>query len=335
MRKMKMLELGIVLAIAGIASASAEVSAVRVGRTPTLSQLPIYVLEGEKLVEKHARAAGLGEVSVKYVDVVGGAVLTDMLLSSNLEFATGGVPPFLILWARALGTPSEVKAIAAVGGTPSTLYTRNPKVQGIKDLTSDDKIAVAGVKSSQVAILLQMAAAEAFGEKSWDKLDPLTVTTRDADAVGILKSGKGELTSHFTYDPYRAAYQGDAKVRPILQSRDVLGGVGTVALTYTTTRFHDANPKMVAAYFAALAEADDIIKRDPARAARIFKAASKSSQSDAEMEALIRQPDSQYSVTPVSIGKFATFMARIGTIKQAPATWRDLFFPEAKDLAGS
>jgi NitT/TauT family transport system substrate-binding protein len=180
-----------------------------------------------------------------------------------------------------------------------------------------------------------MAAAEAFGEQSWDKREPLTVTTRDAAAVGILKSGTGEVTSHFTYDPYRAAYQGDAKVRPILQSRDVLGGVGTVALTYTTTRFHDANPKMVAAYFAALAEADDIIKRDPARAARIFKAASKSSQSDAEMEALIRQPDSQYSVTPVSIGKFATFMARNGTIKQAPATWRDLFFPEAKDLAGS
>src|SRR5689334_22578380 len=108
-------------------AAFAQGTTVRVGRTPTLSQLPIYVLEGAKLIEKHAKAAGIGDVTVNYVDVAGGAVLNDMLLAGNLEFATGGVPPFLILWSRALGTPSEVKAIAAVGGTPSTLYTRNPQ----------------------------------------------------------------------------------------------------------------------------------------------------------------------------------------------------------------
>ena len=310
-------------------------SAIRVGRTPTLSQLPIYVVEGEKLIEKHAKAAGLGDLGVKYVDVAGGAVLNDMLLANNLEFATGGLPPFLILWSRALNTPSEVRAIAAVGGTPSTLYTRNPKVKSIKDLGADDKIAVAGVKSSQVAILLQMAAAEAFGDKAYDKLDPLTITMRDADAVGIMKSGKGELTGHFTYDPYRGTYDNDPAVRPILQSREVLGGVGTVTVTYATTQFHTANAKVVAAYYAALVEADEIIKRDPARAAAIFKAATKSPQSEAELERMIRQPDAQYSVTPVSVSRFATFMARIGTIKQAPASWRDLFFAEAHGLPGS
>ncbi len=315
--------------------AGAEVTTIRIGRTPTLSQLPIYVLEGEKLVEKHAKAAGLGDVTVKYTDVAGGAVLNDMLLAGNMEFATGGVPPFLILWSKALGTPSEVKAIAAVGGTPSTLYTRNPRVKSIRDLGSGDKIAVAGVKSSQVAILLQMAAAEAFGQANYDKLDPLTVTLRDADAVAAMKGGKGELNAHFTYDPYRSAYQGDPNIRPILQSRDVLGGVGTVTVSYATTRFHDENPKTVAAYFAALAEADEIIKRDPARAAAIFKSLTKSPASEAELERLIRQPDAQYSVAPLAISKEASFMARIGTIKHAPASWRDLFFPEAHRLPGS
>jgi hypothetical protein len=207
------------------------------------------------------------------VDVAGGAVLNDMLLGNNLEFATGGLPPFLILWSKAAGTPNEVKAIAAVGGTPSTLYTRDPDVKSIKDLSSRDKIAVAGVKSSQVAIVLQMAAAEAFGDKDYAKLDPLTVTMRDADAVGVLKSGKGELTGHFTYDPYRAA--------------------------------------------------------------RDFKTLAKAAQSDAELTAMIRQPDAQYTVTPNAVMKFATFMARIGTLKAAPKSWKDMFFPEAYGLAGS
>jgi NitT/TauT family transport system substrate-binding protein len=308
---------------------------VRVGRTPTLSQLPVYVLEAERLLEKHAKAAGIEELSVKYVDVAGGAVLNDMLLSGDLGFATGGLPPFLILWSRTTATASEVKAIAAVGGTPSTLYTRNPKVKSIKDLGPHDKIAVAGVKSSQVAIVLQMAAAAAFGENQYAKLDPLTVTMRDADAVTALESGRSELTGHFTYDPYRQAYAQDPTIRPILQSRDVLGGVGTVTVAYTTRVFHDANPKLAAAYLAALSEADEIIRNDPQRAARDFWNLTKTTQGDAELAAMIRQPDAEYAVAPSAIMKFAAFMARIGTLKQAPASWRDMFFAEAHGLPGS
>jgi NitT/TauT family transport system substrate-binding protein len=108
-----------------------------------------------------------------------------------------------------------------------------------------------------------------------------------------------------------------------------------VTVAYTTRRFHDANPKAVAAYLAALTEADEIIKRDPARAARDFKALTKSKQDDAELTAMIRQPDAQYSVTPKAVMKFATFMARIGTLKEAPKSWKDMFFPEAHGLAGS
>ncbi|HSV19114.1 MAG TPA: ABC transporter substrate-binding protein [Casimicrobiaceae bacterium] len=318
-----------------MACVGAHAMELRIGRTPTLSQLPLYVLEAEKLVEKHTRAAGVDDVMPKYIDVAGGAVLNDMLIGGNLEIATGGLPPFLILWSRTAGTTAEVKAIAAIGGTPSTLYTRNPKVKSIKDLGPEDRIAVAGVKSSQVAIVLQMAAADAFGDKDYAKLDPLTVTMRDADAVATLKSGKSELSGHFTYDPYRETYAQDPAIHPILQSRDVLGGVGTVALAYATRRFHDANPKIVAAYLAALMEADDIIRKEPERAARDFKALTKAPQSDAELAAMIRQPDAQYTVTPAAVMKFATFMARIGTLKQAPAGWKDVFFPEAHALGGS
>jgi len=50
---------------------------------------------------------------------------------------------------------------------------------------------------------------------------------------------------------------------------------------------------------------------------------------------MIRQPDTQYTVTPVAIAKVAAFMSGIGTIKTAAATWRDAFFPEAHTLPGS
>jgi NitT/TauT family transport system substrate-binding protein len=33
--------------------------------------------------------------------------------------------------------------------------------------------------------------------------------------------------------------------------------------------------------------------------------------------------------------KYATFMREVGSIKAAPASWKDLFFPEIADLPGS
>ena len=49
----------------------------------------------------------------------------------------------------------------------------------------------------------------------------------------------------------------------------------------------------------------------------------------------VGQPDVQYGVTPVALMKFAAFMARIGTLKEAPNSWKDVFFPEAYNLEGS
>jgi NitT/TauT family transport system substrate-binding protein len=33
--------------------------------------------------------------------------------------------------------------------------------------------------------------------------------------------------------------------------------------------------------------------------------------------------------------RIADFMQRIGRLKRRPGSWRDLFFPEARDLPGS
>ena len=40
-------------------------------------------------------------------------------------------------------------------------------------------------------------------------------------------------------------------------------------------------------------------------------------------------------MTPLSTMKYASFMASVGSLKAAPASWKDLFFPEVHDLPGS
>jgi len=55
--------------------------------------------------------------------------------------------------------------------------------------------------------------------------------------------------------------------------------------------------------------------------------------------ALIRQclaePQMAYSTAPSNSGGLSDFLARVGMIKQKPASWKELFFPEITDEQGS
>jgi NitT/TauT family transport system substrate-binding protein len=53
------------------------------------------------------------------------------------------------------------------------------------------------------------------------------------------------------------------------------------------------------------------------------------------VETLLRDPDIQFTIAPQNITKYTDFMARVGSIKKAPDSWKDLFFPEIYDLPGS
>ena len=69
---------------------SAEVKEVQIARGFAIPHLPIMIMEHDKLLEKHARAAGLGEVRVVYSTIGGGSVMNDSLISGALSFGVGG-----------------------------------------------------------------------------------------------------------------------------------------------------------------------------------------------------------------------------------------------------
>lgn len=316
-------------------NAGAEIDHIRVGRAPGLSFLPIYILEDQKLIEKHAAAMGLGRVSVEYREYSSGQVMNEALLSGTMDLATGGLPPFLILWARAVGTPREIKALAAVSANPSYLNTRNPNVKTIRDFTAQDRISVAAVRASQVAILLQMAAEKEFGVGQHGKLDELTVSMPQLESVVAMTSQRSEVTAHFTVAPFHQVELRDPRVHTVLRSRDILGGIGTVVVAYTTANFHNENPKVAAALFAALSEAGQLVQTDPRRAATIYLSMAKDRMNADELTDLLRDPDYNYLPTPAASQRFADFMFRTGALPRRPERWQDMFFPEAHSLSGS
>jgi len=323
----------LVLAALLAAPASAEVKELRIARSDGLGYLPILMMEHHKLVEKHFRASGLGDVRVTWARFAGGVQMNDSLLAGSLDFASGGVPPFLTLWSRTHGTPQAVRAVCALAGYPYLLVSRNPAVKSIRDLTPKDRIALPAVKASIQAVLLQMAAAKEFGREHYARLDPLTVSMSNPDGLVALLSGKGEITAHFSNPPFQYQALRAPGTHAILHSTDVLGGASTSILVWTTARFHDENPKSYAAFVAAFEEANAIIRKDLRAAVALYRDLTKDKDTLDNLFAMAKDMD--YDTTPKNTMKFVDFMHGIGTIKVRPSGWKDLFFPGLHDRSGS
>jgi NitT/TauT family transport system substrate-binding protein len=322
------------LAVLGAPGARAEVSELKIAQQYGISYLPVMVLEEQKLVEKHARAAGLGELKVSYTKLAAGNVMNDALLSGSLHFASGGVGPLIILWSRTKGN-LDVKAVSAINSMPLYLNSRNPAVKTLKDFTEKDKIALPAVKVSIQAVTLQMAAEKAFGEGNHGRLDTLTVSMAHPDAQAALLSGQSEVNAHFSSPPFQYQQLEKPGIHNVLNSYDVLGGPATFNLIWTTSKFRNENPKTYDAFVNALEEAIAFINRDKKAAAELYLRVSKDKDTLQAILAMLNDPKIEYTMTPNNVMKYVDFMAKIGSIKVKPASWKDMFFPNAHNLAGS
>ncbi|MEO7498788.1 MAG: ABC transporter substrate-binding protein, partial [Casimicrobiaceae bacterium] len=294
---------------------------------------PLMVMEEQKLIEKHAKDAGL-DVKVTWAKFAGGNVMNDALLSGSLHVASGGVGPLLTLWSRTRGN-LDVHGISAINSMPLHLVSRNPAVKSIRDFTDKDRIGLPAVKVSIQAVILQMAAEQAFGAGQQNRLDTFTVSLSHPDAMQALMAGQSEVNAHFGSPPFQYQELAKPENHVVLNSYDVLGGPSTFNLVWTTAKFRNENPKLYEAFTKALDDAIAQINRDKRAAAQAYLRVSKGKDSVENIEKMLNDPAIVYTTTPQNVQKFAEFMAKVGAIKVKPESWKDLFFPNAHALAGS
>src|SRR5438105_3290139 len=96
-----------------IGTGLAEVREVRISKQYGLPYLPMMVIEEQKLIEKHAAAAGLDHVATAWSQQVGPAAQLEALLAGQVDFIGPGVPTLATIWSRTVGTAHEVRALAA------------------------------------------------------------------------------------------------------------------------------------------------------------------------------------------------------------------------------
>jgi NitT/TauT family transport system substrate-binding protein len=329
--------LGLVAMPALMRSAFAdEVSAITLISQHGLPYLPLMVMEEQKLVEKHAGKLGVSSLKADYRTLGGTQSLIDALLSGQMHFGIAGVPGLATLWDKTAGTQNEVRGLSAAQSMPFLLMTNRDDIKSIKDFKEGDKIAVPGIKNSNQAICLQMAAAKEWGQANYARLDPFTITLPHPDAAIAIIGRSTELTAHYGVSPFQDYELAAPGTHLVLKSYDTLGGQTTNGVMFMAKKFRDANPKVTAAVYTALAEASDFINKEPRQSAEIYiRKTNEKRSGPAELEKMISNPDNNWTTTPQNAMRYVEFMHKVGTLKKLPGDWRDLFMPEVHELKGS
>ena len=328
------------LATAAIAlSACSQSTPVNTVRIPLgaggVGFLPLQMMREFRLIEKHAQAAGVADIQVQWIELGGPAVMNDALLSGSVDFIAAGPPAFLTLWDRTQGAV-DVKGVAAIAALPMYLNTTAAHLNRLEDLRESDRIAVTAIKVSIPALVMQMYALDQYGMDAVERFDPFTVTMTHPDGVVAMLSGSTEVNSHFTSPPFHQRETAQPGIRTIMSTDDVLGGPTTFTMLSTTSAFHDGNPAVYGAVLAALSEAQAMIGEDPDSAAGVLvRAGQGGGFTAAEITEVLRDPDIDFSRVPKNTMRYAKFMHQVGSIRNEPADWRDLFFPEIHDAAGN
>ena len=306
--------------------AAAEAREVRVSHGLGVLYLPLIVMREAKLLEKHLAAAGIAS-TVAWLSLDGAGQINDALLSGNLDIAGTSIPGFLTIWAKSRGGRSEVIGVSGLSTSALVLNTNRPEIRTLADFKPEDKIAVPSAKVSIQAVILQMAAAKVFGPAEWARLDGNTISLQHPTAVAALMSGNRDVAAHFASPPFIQAEAANPAIHAVLRSPDILGDI-TLDMVFAAKRFTTANPGHVKAFLAAQAEANAMIAADPAHAVALFIQNSGSKMDAAEIEAVLREPDTKFDIVPHGVMQYAEFMHRAGTIRAVPADWREVFVPE-------
>ena len=230
------------------------------------------------------------------------------------------MPGLATLWDKTIGTPNEVRALLRRAGDAVHPHDQPARDQDDQGLKEGHKIAVPGMKNSNQAICLQMAAAKEWGQADYAQLDPLTITLPHPDAVIaiIARSTSCRTLRCRAIQDYALAAPG---VHAVLKSYDTLGGPTTNGVVFMTKKFRDANPKVTSAVYAAFEEVSEFIKKEPRPSGEIYIRMTNEKRSGPDdMAKMISDPDNVWATKPLDAMRYVEFMNKVGTVKKSRPT---------------
>lgn len=307
----------------------AEATSLRAAKQYGLGYLQLMIMEDMNLVQKHAKAAGLGDIEVTWNTFRSSDVMNDALLSGNVDFVSLGITGMVTIWDRTKGT-IDVKGATGFNAMPISLNVRNPDVKSLKDFTEQDRIAMPAVGVSNQAVLLRMACEKEFGMGQHAKLDHIAITMSHPDATIAMLAGQKDVTANFSSVPFQYRQQKQAGIRELMTSTDILGGAFSFNVLAATSKFRTENPKLYASFLAAVKEATQMVNNDRKWAAETYLRLSKDKMPLDELMEIVNRPEIEFTTKLKGVDPMIKFMSRTSKLKNNPQSIEELVFPEAE-----
>jgi len=335
-RKFALLLLCLTLLLPALPARAAEVREVRIAQQFGLSYLPVHVVVEQKLIEKHARAAGLGEIKVALAKLGSGAAMNDALISGGVDVGFAGTTLLLNVWDKSRGGKGDIRGMMAICDSPIYFNTIDPRIRTLRDFREGDRVAMTAPRGTHHSLVWEMAAAKEFGWENRNRLAALGVALPHPEAMAALLSGKHEVKTHAATIPFIQQELADPRVRTVLNSYDVSGGRHTLLVAYNTTKWKTENPKTYAAVVAAFEEAMKIINSDKRAAAELYLRNEKSRLGVDEIHKMLLDENMVYfSSTPSKVMLFAEHLMKTGQMQNKATSWKDFFFENVHAKPGS
>lgn len=308
-------------------------SEIRIGLGYGIAFTPVYIMDELKLVEKHAKAAGLDTVAT-FSRFSGTGPMQDALLSGAIDAGPLGVSAILIAHEKARGTAQEMLAVSGVTTLPLVLVTSRPGIKTLADFKPSDRIAMPSIVSPQM-YLLQMQCVKEFGKGQQDRLRGQVVALPHPEALNALLTGGTEVTAYFSSPPFTQAALKNPKISAVMSSTDVMGQASFLIMG-AVKRAIDANPKMPEVIARAVDEAAALIRNEPRRAAEIYLKHEPSRMFDlAAMTAIFEQYPNDFGSAVRGVQAYADFMGSLGQLKNPPKSWKEVVTPSIRDTPSS
>ena len=106
----------------GAVTAAAEVSEIKIGKQYGLPYIQFVIMEDARLIEKHAKQQGLGDIKVDWATLGGPAALNDGIISGAIDVAAVGLPNLITMWEKTR-TNVKVPEMSSSATTNGTLQS--------------------------------------------------------------------------------------------------------------------------------------------------------------------------------------------------------------------
>ncbi len=281
-----------------------------------LAYAPLEIMRQENLIEKHYD----GKIEIEWKTLNGPAEIYEGVIAGNIDVAHSGVGPFLI---NSMKT-GEIKMYSALAAQPMGLNTTEERIQSIKDIQSEDKIALVGWGTIQ-HVMLAMACEKELGDPH--ALDNNIVTMSHPDGMQALLAGS--VPCQLTTSPYFLKELENDKIHEVSDVADAFPKDATIIVGAVSTRFHDERPEVYSALTEAMEEAMDILNNDKDKAAEML--CQKENVTAEKMKEFLSADGAIYDMKPHGTMEIAEFMKRAEFMDKSPKSLKEICFENLLD----